>query len=284
MHGLIFMTWEKYLAERLGSDFLRAYREKIGESPSEAPIATRIYDDAILLAGVGAASELSKMPVERLVHEYGQYFITNGLTGHLCSYILSSVHSGRDLLLAMRDAHSRLRRTMEELQPPLFEYGNTNNPNEVILIYDSPRQLCTLLLGAIEGAAMRYGETVEIQELSCMKHGDSSCKIKAIFSAPQGDPNRYNNPERKKRRLEQTGLMKQVWSILPEAGTIDGYTLAQIQSLLIQYKHIQSTQLRPAILVEALHQLQFSGYAMSSAANSNDDFMQRRYWRVHRHM
>ena len=138
MHGLIFMTWEKYLAERLGSDFLRSYREKIGESPSEAPIATRIYDDAILLAGVGAASELSKMPVEMLVHEYGQYFITNGLTGHLCSYILSSVHSGRDLLLTMRDAHSRLRRTMEELQPPLFEYGNTNNPKMKMLHIVNP--------------------------------------------------------------------------------------------------------------------------------------------------
>ena len=57
-----------------------------------------------------------------LLREYSRYFIINGLTGHLCSYILSNVHTGRDLLLTMRDAHAHLSRTLEGLQPPLFEY------------------------------------------------------------------------------------------------------------------------------------------------------------------
>lgn len=284
MHGLIFMTWEKYLAERFDSSFLNTYRETIGETVATIPLANRLYDDATLLAGVGAASELSGLPAETLLREYGRYFIMNGLTGHLCMYILSSVHSGRDLLLSMRDSHARLRRTLDGLVPPLFEYEQSSSPNEVILNYDSPRQLCIVLLGAIEGAAARYGETVQVDEQSCMKQGAPTCRIKAVFSAPKTDPNRYDSPVREARRALQRALMKQIWLGLPEAGTVDGFTLRELEGLLRRYRRVQEEQLRPAILVEALSQLQFAGYVMSTATQGNDNFVDRRYWRVHRHM
>lgn len=283
MHGLIFMTWEKYLAERFGPLFLQNYRKHIGEPVSALPLANRLYDDATLLAGVGAASTLSQFSSDVLLREYGRYFILNGLTGHLCSYILTNVESGRDLLLTMRDAHARLRRTLEGMQPPLFEYISTS-PHEVTLLYDSPRQLCTVLLGAIEGAAQRYGETVHVEEQSCMKQGAPACRIKASFFPPQTDPTRYTAPVNLARREERMTLLKQVWVVLPEAGTIDGLTLGSLQENLRRYSQVQTSQLRPALILEALQQLQFAGYAISTATQPNDDFMHRRYWRVHRHM
>ena len=283
MHGLIFMTWEKYLAERFGPSFLQSYRKSIGEPISALPLANRLYDDAALLAGVGAAHDLSRFPVETLLREYGRYFILNGLTGHLCSYILSNVSSGRDLLLTMRDAHARLRRTLDGMQPPLFEYLSAA-PHEVTLLYDSPRQLCTVLFGAIEGAALRYGETVQIEELSCMKKGAASCKIKASFFPPRTDPTRYTSPPNPVRREERLTLLKQVWAVLPEAGTVDGFTLGSLQERLKRYSQVPTSQLRPALLLEALQQLQFAGYAISTATVANDDFMHRRYWRIHQHL
>ncbi len=281
MYGLIFMTWEKYLAERFGSSFLTTYRETIGEQVTDLPLANRLYEDAALLAGVGAANQLSHLPVDTLLREYGRYFILNGLTSHLCMYILSNVDSGRDLLLSMRDSHARLRRTLDALVPPLFEYRPSSHPNEVILVYDSPRQLCSVLFGAIEGAAERYGETVQIEEQSCMKHGAQVCVLKAVFSAPKTD---RKHSERDMRRTAQKGLMKQIWLGLPEAGTVNGRTLKELQDFLIRYKYAQENQLRPAILLEALNQLQFAGYVTSTATQASDDFINRRYWRVHRHM
>src|SRR5438132_10073342 len=152
MHGLIFVTWEMYLTERFGSSFLHAYREAIGETPATAPLASRVYDDAVLLAGVGAASQLAHFPVDTLLREYGRYFMINGLTSHLCSYLLTQVHSGRDLLLTMRDAHNQMRRTPDGLTPPLFSYeAISSDPREMALIYDSSRKLFSLLWGAIAG-------------------------------------------------------------------------------------------------------------------------------------
>jgi hypothetical protein len=284
MHGLIFVTWEKYLNERFGTLFLHHYREKIGEKVTDRPLANRMYDDETLLAGVGAASGLSQLPAETLLREYGRYFIANGLTGHLCAYILSNVHSSRDLLLAMRDAHARLRRTLDGMVPPLFEYGKPSAPNEIVILYDSDRHLCDVLLGAVEGAAQRYGETVQVQEPSCMKRGDAVCRIVARFTPPTSDPERYRDPARQSQKAAQAFLMKEIWNILPEAGTIDGFTLPEITERLRRYNKVEAALLRPAIMIEALYQMQFSGYATSTSSEPGDTLMGRRYWRVHRHM
>src|SRR5436853_547482 len=84
---------------------------------------------------------------------------TYDLTRHLCAYLLSQVHSGRELLLTMRHAHEQMSRTTDGVTPPLFGYeALPSHPQGLVLIYDSPRKLCAVLLGAIEGAAVRYEE------------------------------------------------------------------------------------------------------------------------------
>src|SRR5205085_4581859 len=122
MHGLIFVTWEKYLSARFGEDLLSRYRKAIGETSANAPLVTHTYSDETLLAGLSTASKLTPYPADVLLREYGRYFIVNGLTRHLCAYLLTRVQSGRELLLTMRDAHAQMRRTPDALTPPLFEY------------------------------------------------------------------------------------------------------------------------------------------------------------------
>ena len=41
MHGLIFVTWEKYLAERYGEAILQHYREQIGETAGTSALTSR---------------------------------------------------------------------------------------------------------------------------------------------------------------------------------------------------------------------------------------------------
>jgi Haem-NO-binding len=281
MHGLIFVTWEKYLTERFGGPLLYAYRDAIGETPSNSPLASRLYDDGTLLAGVGAASRLTGVAADMLLREYGRYFIINGLTSHLCSYVLSQIHSGRALLLAMRDVHARLRQTREGLTPPLFNYETSSYANEVVLLYDSPRQLCSVLWGAIEGAAERFGEQVEIFEPSCMKKGAALCRLRAVFSVPLADPLRYaKTPEQLARQKQQKELADLVLDFLPDRGTTQGMSLQDLQRILQRHRYITTHQRRSAVLLEAVQHLQFAGLVASSADQPGDELTNRRYWRV----
>ncbi|HEX3642247.1 MAG TPA: heme NO-binding domain-containing protein [Ktedonobacteraceae bacterium] len=277
MHGLIFVTWEKYLSDRFGSSLLTSYRAKIGETPATAPHANHVYDDAILLAGVSAACELTGNPADILLREYGRYFIINGLTSYLCAFLLKQIHHAKDLLLTMNSAHAQLRRTPDTLTPPLFHYQvNSSNPNQLVLIYDSPRKLCSVLLGAIEGAAERYGEQVRVVERACMHQGHAACRFEISFFPSS---RAYGNLETAEQLAHQRGkedFAKLLLRFLPDT---DGITLADLQKILQQQRRVPPNYLRPSKLVEALQQLQHVGL-VSSTANLRDFLMERRYWRT----
>ncbi len=275
MHGLIFVTWEKYLSERFSGSVLSTYRETVGRTPATAPLASHVYEDDLLLAGVAAAHQITAVPVETLLREFGRYFITNGLTRHLCAYILTQVNSARDLLLAMHDAHQQMSRLPDGLTPPLFQYRTrTRKSSELTLIYDSPRKLCPLLIGAIEGAAKRYGEQVRIVERTCMKRGDSVCRFDIRFSASSTKP--LEVAEQKERQQVKLHFAQTILSHLPENG---GVTLTELQKTLA-LKGVKQKWIRPALLLEALRHLHHAGLVATTANHAGDDFVHRRYWRV----
>jgi predicted hydrocarbon binding protein len=275
MHGLIFVTWEKYLSQRFSGPVIKQYQDAIGRTPSTAPLASHVYDDDLLLAAVTAMHETSKFPVDTLLREFGHYFLINGLTRHLCAYILTQVKSARDLLLAMHDAHEQMSRLPDGLTPPLFRYAAyRGRPNELTLIYDSPRKLCPLLMGAIEGAAERYGEQTAIHEQTCMRRGDAACTIKIRFSRLSTAP--LETAEQVERQKEKIHFAESILSYLPYNG---GVTLAELQKALA-IKGIRQKLIRPALLLEALHHLHHAGLVATTANHTGDDFEHRRYWRV----
>lgn len=278
MLGLIFMTWEKYLAERFGDTLVHNYRGQMGETAAMAMVAGRYYDDALLVKGVSTASQLTRVPVDTLLREYGRYYITNGLTGKLCAYLLTGVHSGRELLLAMRDSHARLRTAFEGATPPAFEYGVPNEPDEVVLIYRSERSLCSVLYGSIEGAALRYQEDVRIVERTCMKRGAAACRFEVRFSPRKQQTGLQPSPLEQQQPWQRQ-LADLILASLPANRNEKGWTLIDIRTSLAA-KGAGSHYQRPAVMLEAIQQLQFAGLIRSSANEETDTMMSRRYWRT----
>lgn len=292
MHGLIFVTWEKYLAERFGTSLLQDYRRTIGQGVGEAPLASRVYDDEHLLAGVAAASRLTRTDVDVLLRDYGRFFMLNGLTSRLCSYLLDQVHGGRDLLLAMNNAHEQMHQADVGVTPPLFQYGAIpGDPTGLYLIYDSPRQLCSLLLGTIEGSALRYGERVRVTEETCMKRGAPMCTFAIHFLRPS-TPLHRRTAARTGSRPVQTlwsvggqGAQREaehlladaIYAILPDTS---GLTLSEVQDRLRQGSPDIADAARPFLVLEALNHLHHAGWVATSANEPGDTLSNRRYWRV----
>jgi hypothetical protein len=282
MHGLIFVTWENYIAERFGDSLLHNYRAAIGETTATAPSVSRIYDDATLIAGVQALCKLSGVPANTLLREYGRYFIMNGLTSHLCAYFLTRVHSGRELLLIMREGHQQMRRTPDGITPPLFRYeALPNDPQGILLIYDSPRRLCPVLYGAIEGAGERYSEQVRVIERTCMKHGADACRLEVhfrpIIHQPQDRFIQHWQQERIQQQRARQHIADVILTLLPAS---DGITMNTLQERLQATPVVPIEQIRPRIIFEALRHLQYAGLITSTANQPGDILTQRKFWRV----
>jgi len=277
MHGLVLVTWENFLAERFGNSLLNAYRVALGEDPAAVPLVSKVYEDEKLLKGVEMACKLTGMSADTLLREYGHFFVVNGLTNHLCTYLLSQVKSGRELLLIMRKTHTQIRRMPDGITPPLFFYepipGHSNN---FALIYDSPRQLCPVLHGAIEGATDRFGEKAYILESTCMRRGAAYCRFEIYYLAQQRRTQPQEPPEVQKKRQERLQLANIILSALPDQR---GLTLLEIRSIL-QSMQVPSQQIHLNIILEVLLSLQYAGLVTSTANHPDDVLSNRRYWRV----
>jgi len=278
VHGLIFVTWEKFLLERFGESVLKVHREAIGGTEASVALVSRIYDDAVLLKGVAAVTKVTGKPANILLREYGRYFLNNSLTSRLCTYLLTRVNNARDLLLMMHTAHAQMRRTADTMVPPVFTYqALSDNPNELLLTYDSHRQLCPVLCGCIEGAADRFGEKVIIVERACMQHGARACLLEVRFFGLDVSKVPVENMAMQNRHREQKYVADTILRVLPFE---DGVTLQDLEMLLRVRSSMPLHQIRPSILLSAVSHLQHAGLITSTANIPGDILPSRRYWRV----
>lgn len=276
MHGLFLVTWENFLGERFGDALLHAYRIALKEEPATVPLISKAYNDEKLFQGVDMAHKLTRIPTDALLRDFGYFFVINGLTSHICTYLLSRVKNGRELLLTMQEVHARMQGTSNGIPPPFF----TCEPiagynNSFALIYDSPRQLCPVLHGAIEGAAERFGEKVYILESACKKQGATSCRFEIYYLTQQHRTQPQEPPEVEKKRQERLQLAKIILFALPDR---QGLTILEIRSIL--QMQVPPEQLRMNIILEALLSLQYAGLVTSTANHPDDILSNRRYWRV----
>lgn len=290
MKGIIFVVWEKYLKDRFGTEFLERYRKEMGESAENLPKTGQTYPDKLLVDGLKLASRASFLSEDRLMVEYGRYFMLNGLVEYLCGYLLAQSWNGYDLLLQMRDAHAQMRRTPDGLTPPLFEYDVLSDDHtHMILTYDSSRQLCSLLEGCIYGAAERFGEQARVRTLSCQKRGDAVCRLEVKFEgeswAKRATPQMI---EQEKKRLSNQGLSHLMLTTLPHDAK-SAMTLTDIKRAADQHqgpyfpeiyqKRPELPSLRVSHIYTALARLQQVGLVSSTVNQPGDTFETRRYWR-----
>lgn len=294
MKGIIVVVWEKYLADRFGTDFIETYRKNIGEAPDQLPVSGKVYPDALLVNGLHAASRLSFYSEDRLMFEYGRYFMVNGLVEYLCGYLLAQAWNASDLLLLMRDAHAQMRRTPDGVEPPLFDYEMLAEDNShLVLTYDSGRKLCSLLEGCIHGAADRFGEKVYTREHSCMKRGGSVCRFEVRFEgeswAKHAAPQVIEQEKQRLYKQDLSNLVLQALSYDSQAAmTLNDVHATVMQNQGPYFPEIYRNQLKPEFVhVSQVHtvlaKLMQVGLVASTVNQAGDTFTTRRYWRAPTH-
>ena len=87
----------------------------------------------------------------------------------------------RPFLLSLNSIiHPEVRKIYPGADVPVFDFDD--EPGGALLMgYNSPRRLCALAHGFVEGAAGHYGESVVFEHLRCMHKGDDKCVFRIAF-------------------------------------------------------------------------------------------------------
>lgn len=174
MNGIIFMELGKFAQARIGD---QAWRDVVRLAGVPPRIYYRVadYPDAEATALVTALAAALNESAEALLEDLGE-FITPDLL-RMARYWVQPHWKTLDLIEHTEATiHETLRAEGSRTDPPRLRCERTA-PDEVALTYDSPRRLCRLARGIVNGIAAHYVEQVAIQEPSCMLKGDASCRL-----------------------------------------------------------------------------------------------------------
>jgi hypothetical protein len=134
------------------------------------------YPDEQMMRLVGAASNALGIPpadvlrwfgrqaMPRLAERYSDFFAANAST--------------RPFVLSLNTIiHPEVRKLYAGAHCPHFDFEEAADGG-LMIGYNSPRKLCALAHGFIEGVADHYHEEVEVDHLKCMHHGDDRCLMR----------------------------------------------------------------------------------------------------------
>ena len=175
MHGLIFVSLRDYLVAEHG-----AATEQGVMASEPFYFVSEAYPDEQFTALVDRASRLTGMPRQRLLHAFG-VFTAEKTFARLYPSLFALFPTTRSFLLNVESSiHEVVRVAMPDALPPELDVSETHD-GAVSITYTSPRRLCTLLRGLVEGTARHYREKAQIEELTCMDRGDDACRFKVRF-------------------------------------------------------------------------------------------------------
>lgn len=174
MHGIIFAELQKFAEQKLGFGSWKTLLTKAGLQ-TKMYLPAGEYPDTEIGALVTAAATLSGQTPTQVLEAFGEFIVPSLLKmyGHLLKpewKTLEVIEHTEGTI------HTVVRVSDSAAKPPKLR-TRRENPNTVVLIYSSPRQMCALAMGIGKGIARHFKEKISIEQTQCMHQGAPNCEI-----------------------------------------------------------------------------------------------------------
>jgi predicted hydrocarbon binding protein len=176
VHGLIFVSLRDYLVAEHGD---ATEREVMAMSRATSP-ATGTRTSGSRACSSGRVRRPGLSP-DALLTDFGA-FTAEKTFARLYPALFDRSGSARSFLLTVETRiHEVVRVAIPDALPPELEVAESGESG-VSIVYKSPRRLCAMLRGLVEGSARHYGESAEIEERTCVHRGDDSCTFEVLLA------------------------------------------------------------------------------------------------------
>lgn len=181
MKGVIFRVLEKMVVTRLGAD---AWETLLSQTALQTRwggfVGPATYPDEDLIALVHTASAMTGRTVAELLRAYGRFAFAE-LAQMVPAFMPARMGAKAFLLSVDRVIHVEVRKLHEGANLPYFCYEDPG-PDRLVMLYDSPRGLCDVAAGLIDGAGDYFGEAIEQVHAECKQRGHSRCRFELRFT------------------------------------------------------------------------------------------------------
>ncbi len=175
MHGIIFFYIQKFAdAATAGQTSWLQLRDTVTTRTARY-LPNETYPDGEAVGLLQSLADRAGESLPALVERFGEF-----LGPHLVKVAGRHIDPAWRTLDLIENTesiiHAMIRATNPGAEPPVLE-AVRHSPNELHLVYGSSRQLCMLARGIMKGVAKHYGETISVDETSCMLKGAPFCSF-----------------------------------------------------------------------------------------------------------
>jgi hypothetical protein len=176
MHGVIFKSLHDYVSAVGGRELTDVVFP--GRTTYQLDEA---YPDEQLVRLLDRTAQASGRSVDAVLHDFGVFTAVTTFP-RLYQAWFSVAPSAREFLLTVEARiHELVRATIPNAVPPKLTITELDG-NGVSIVYSSPRKLCVLLRGLVQGTASHYGEEARLEERACMHRGAPACEFDVRLS------------------------------------------------------------------------------------------------------
>lgn len=174
MHGVVFAELQKFVSTNHGDDAWAELLKRAGLG-GKMYLPFNEYPDSEIKALVTSASAMTGQSPAAVLESFGE-FITPALI-KMYGHLLGPAWTALDVIENTEGTvHTVVRANNPGAKPPKLR-ARRSAPGEVVLVYDSPRQMCSLAIGIGRGLARHFKENLTIRQTRCMHRGDPHCEI-----------------------------------------------------------------------------------------------------------
>ena len=165
MYGLVNKAVVDLVVNKFGQDAWNAIKKK-AEVDIDVFVSMDGYPDDITYRLVGAASEVLKLPAEKVLEAFGEYWVLYTAAEGYGPMLDASGKTLREFLENLDALHARVALTMPQLKPPRFRLKPVDDKT-MLLEYHSTRQgLAPMVVGLLRGLSVRFNTPIEVTHAS----------------------------------------------------------------------------------------------------------------------
>ena len=174
MHGIIFSELRNYAEAKHGRGTWDVLLRKANLG-NRVYLSIQEYPDAEIISLVMAICAMTGLSVSAVLEEFGQFIVPSLMRRY--GHLLLPEWTAIDVIEHTEGSvHAVVRVKNPDAKPPKLKTHRLN-PNEVLLVYTSPRQMCGLAIGIGTGLGQHFGEKIDVDKSMCMHKGATRCEI-----------------------------------------------------------------------------------------------------------
>ena len=177
MKGIVFNLLEEVVSTAHGEAAWDQLLEAAGLDGAYTSLGS--YSDDEIFALVRVAAATLGLPEDEVLRWFGHQAMP--LLARRYPAFFGGHADARSFLLTLNSIiHPEVRKLYPGAQTPVFDF-DTSLADALAIGYNSPRRLCALAEGFMQGAAEHYGEQADITQPECMHHGAAKCSFHVHF-------------------------------------------------------------------------------------------------------